>query len=65
MQRDRAYPRVETSVTAKIAVGRKAPSTSCVVRNLCEGGACLQMASTVGLPPAFVLVFETTSRPCR
>jgi hypothetical protein len=65
MERDRAYPRIETSVTAKIAVGGKAPSTPCVVRNLCEGGACLQMASTAGLPPAFVLVFEATSRNCR
>ena len=65
MEQDRVYPRVETSVTAKIAVGGKTPSMSCVVRNLSEGGACLQMASTAGLPPAFVLAFETTSRNCR
>jgi hypothetical protein len=65
MHRDRGYSRIETSVTAKIAVRSKAPTASCLVRNLSEGGACLQMASTAGLPSTFTLVFETTSRPCR
>jgi hypothetical protein len=66
MQRDRAYLRVATSVPAKIVIDGKAPSRSCLVRNLSEGGACLQMTSTAGLPPAFTLVFETTtSRTCQ
>jgi PilZ domain len=65
MHGDRAYPRTEIEVTGKIAVRGRAPSTSCFVRNLSEGGACLQLASTAGLPSAFTLDLGTTSRPCR
>jgi len=39
----------------------------CVVRNLSEAGACLQVASVMGIPPTFDLQIdrEATSRPCQ
>jgi hypothetical protein len=64
MQNHRAHTRVAVSVSAKIVVDGEAQSTSCLVRNLSEAGACLQMASTTGLPADFTLVFDTSSRTC-
>ena len=65
----RVYPRAnastDASVRAKIAINGAPPSISCLVRNLSAGGACLEMVSTAGLPSAFMLVLQHTSRACR
>src|SRR5579862_1921329 len=65
MHKDRASSRVGVSLRAMIAAGDKAPAISCIVRNLSDGGACLEMATTVGIPPTFRLAFEDASLACR
>jgi hypothetical protein len=44
-----------------------AGAIDCVVSNLSEAGACLQVASVIGIPLTFDLQIdrEITSRPCR
>jgi len=39
---------------------------SCVVRNISDGGACLEVASPVGIPPDFDLFIASDGRvmPC-
>jgi hypothetical protein len=40
---------------------------SCTIRNLSAGGACLELASQVGIPDAFDLIIGegNVRRPCR
>lgn len=40
---------------------------SCMVRNISEAGACLEVASPLGIPDDFTLVIESdhVQRPCR
>ena len=42
---------------------RKWPSLQCVVRNVSEGGACLEIRDP--LPDSFVLVLDDVPRTCR
>jgi PilZ domain len=65
MHKDRASSRVGVSLRAAITVSGNAPAISCIVRNLSEGGACLEMATTAGIPPTFRLSFENTCVTCR
>jgi hypothetical protein len=37
----------------------------CVVRNLSDGGACLKVASPIGIPDTFDLVLDRVVRHCR
>jgi len=52
---------------AKIIMPRRSPVIHCTVQNITSVGACLKMANTSGIPPAFELTFEHghTRRPCR
>ena len=63
----RAVPRTRVLRNAKIIVPRRSPVIHCTVRNITNGGACLMLSSTYGLPPNFDLTFEhgRTRRPCR
>jgi hypothetical protein len=65
MDKYRSFPRLDVSRLAVISAADATLSISCIVRNLSEGGACLEMATTVGIPPKFSLTLESTSRPCR
>jgi hypothetical protein len=65
MYKHRASPRASTSLQATIVVSDKAPGISCRVRNLSEGGACLETATTVGIPSTFAIVVENKHRACR
>jgi hypothetical protein len=44
----------------------RAAAISCSVRNISDGGACLEVASPIGIPPQFDLYIEKdqTSRTC-
>jgi hypothetical protein len=43
-----------------------AAAIDCTVRNLSDEGACLKVASPVGIPNTFELALDRTSvRPCR
>ncbi len=52
---------------AKIIVPRRSPVIHCTVQNINNGGACLKLANTYGLPETFDLTFEhgRTRRSCR
>ncbi len=61
----RANPRVRTLKGGSIIFGAAA-KVDCVVRNLSETGACLEVASPVGIPDDFTLQIkpEPTKRNC-
>jgi len=65
MEEHRAHSRHRTFKAATIAFNR-AGGISCTVRNLSDGGACLEVASPVGVPDDFTLVIESdhVTRPC-
>jgi PilZ domain len=64
MTENRASPRVRTLKGASIVFGGS--TVDCVVRNLSETGACLEVASPVGIPDDFTLQIksEPTKRDC-
>ncbi len=55
MQERRIHPRHKTLQSGTIAVGRTG-GFDCLVRNLSEKGACLEVESQVGIPDSFTLV---------
>jgi hypothetical protein len=62
----RNTPRQRVLKTGTVSFARAA-GIDCVVRNMSEAGACLQVASPLGIPDTFSLVIEKdhVSRPCR
>jgi PilZ domain len=66
MQERRRFARNRTLLEGKILLNDRRSVIDCVVRNLSEHGACLQVASVVGIPPTFDLQIdhETATRPC-
>jgi PilZ domain len=67
MQDRRKLARSRMLREGKILLNGHRSVIDCVVRNLSEAGACLQVASVIGIPPTFDLQIdrEMTSRPCR
>lgn len=65
MEERRKVPRHRTLKAGSIAFNR-AGSIDCRVRNLSPAGACLEVASQVGIPDDFVLVIEHdhVTQPC-
>jgi len=66
MDEQRDMTRRRVLKPAKRAFGR-AGIIDCTVRNISESGACLQVASPLGIPETFDLRLdaEQTTRPCR
>lgn len=66
MQERRRDPRNRTLLEGKILLNDRHSVVDCVVRNLSEQGACLQVATVVGIPPIFDLQIdqEAATRPC-
>jgi hypothetical protein len=59
----RKQPRARVLKTGRIAVGAKAPKIECAIRSISPEGACLQIPSgTFGIPHAFDLVLDATTR---
>jgi hypothetical protein len=52
---------------ARILFNQHHSVIDCTVRNLSPGGACLNVASALGIPERFDVIFEAdhTIRPCR
>jgi PilZ domain len=67
MEEHRKAPRHRTYKAAHIAFVGRAATIDCVVRNLSDTGAILEVASPIGIPDAFDLVFkgDDPARPCR
>ena len=57
MQEHRASPRHRTFKAGTISFNR-ASGISCIVRNLSATGACLEVASQLGIPDDFTLVVK-------
>jgi diguanylate cyclase (GGDEF)-like protein len=66
MAERRRFARNRTLLEGKILLNDRRSVIDCVVRNLSEDGACLQVASVVGIPPTFDLQIdhEPATRPC-
>ena len=66
MERRRA-PRVRTLKSAHILLNHHHSVIDCTVRNLSPLGACLRVASTLGIPERFDLLFDAdhSVRECR
>src|ERR1035441_4489389 len=60
MQERRQVPRHRTLKAGSIAFNRDG-GVDCRVRNLSPAGACLEVASQIGIPDDFVLVVEIRS----
>jgi hypothetical protein len=65
MEERRKAQRHRTLKAGSISFNR-AGGIDCRVRNLSSGGACLEVASQVGIPEDFVLVIESDrlKQPC-
>ncbi len=64
MEDRRETNRLRMLKSGKILLGKAA--VPCTVRNLSDGGACLQLQSTYGLPAAFELALDDTPpRACK
>jgi PilZ domain-containing protein len=66
MTEQRRHPRHRTLKGGRIVFNHGSSVISCTVRNLSDGGACLQVATSVGIPDDFDLVIEPerAPRPC-
>jgi two-component system chemotaxis response regulator CheY len=65
MSNKRAKPRQRVLKPAKIGINRGGV-IDCTVRDISEQGACLKVASAVGIPEFFELILdEKTRQPCR
>ena len=67
MQDRRKVERRRVLREGKILLNGRRSVIDCVVRSLSDAGACLQVASVIGIPPTFDLQIdhEAVSRPCR
>ena len=66
MAERRNAQRMRTLRSGKILFNQKGSVLDCVVRNLSDGGACLQVESPVGVPQRFELMIdgESAKRTC-
>ena len=66
MSERRRRPRHRTLKAGRIVFNHRFSVISCTVRNISETGACLQVASSVGIPDHFDLTIEPdgASRAC-
>ena len=63
----RRQPRLRTLKAARILLNHHHSVLDCTVRNLSPRGACLTVASTVGIPESFDVIFDAdhSVRACR
>ncbi len=62
----RREPRVRILKAARIVFNERRSVIDCTVRNLSAVGACLNVASTLGIPERFEVMFDAdnSSRAC-
>lgn len=63
----RKFPRVPTLKAGRIEFNRRLNVVDCVVRNMSDGGACIQVEDTGWLPATFDLAvpIDGLKRACR
>jgi hypothetical protein len=66
MLEQRKHSRHRTLKSGQIVFNHRSSVITCTIRNLSEAGACLQVASSVGVPDSFDLTVEPdiASRHC-
>ena len=66
MENRRRQERHRAFKSGKIIFNRKSCVVDCTVRNMSDAGACLQVASVVGIPEAFdlLILLDPAVRPC-
>ena len=60
----RRTPRQKTFKSAKILLNNRASVIDCLLRNVSETGAQLQLSNTAGVPSTFELAFDNHIRAC-
>jgi hypothetical protein len=65
MEERRTLPRKRVYKAGTIAFG-VAAGINCILKNVSEGGACLEVESPIGIPEDFTLVIDSEhiSKPC-
>jgi PilZ domain len=58
MSERRRHPRHSTLKAGRIVFNQRFSVISCTIRNISESGACLQVASSFGIPDCFDLTIE-------
>lgn len=58
MSERRQYPRRRTLKGGRIVFNQRFSVVNCTVRNLSDGGACIEVATSVGIPDDFDLTIE-------
>ena len=63
----RKKPRTRTLKSGRILLNRHHSAIDCTVRNLSPIGACLNVASAIGIPDRFDVIFDADQsvRQCR
>jgi PilZ domain len=63
----RRQSRARTLKSARILFNQHHSVIDCTVRNLSAAGACLNVASAIGIPERFDVIFDADQsvRPCR
>jgi hypothetical protein len=56
MDNRRKYPRTRLLKSGKLFLGKRA--VPCTVRNISEGGVCIQVQTTYGLPKVFEFAMD-------
>lgn len=67
MAENRAKSRQRTLKLGKIVFNGRSSVIDCTIRNLSDGGACLELPAGLGFPDAFDLMIGSAGwrRPCR
>ena len=65
MNEKRIAPRRHVLKSAFIVISEKAPKLECTVKNLSDGGAALQVSTTIGIPKNFDLIIDGKRHHCR
>lgn len=65
-QEKRKHPRHRTFKGGRIVFNHRFSAITCMVRNQSDGGACLEVATSVWIPDDFDLTIDVdrVSRPC-
>jgi hypothetical protein len=61
----RVRPSGQVSRSAKVIVDLKWPAIDCSIVDYSAGGACLELAGPIPLPPRFELLHGRTRKRCR
>ena len=62
MSEQRKAPRRRTLLSGNIVFNQRGSVISCVVRNLSDTGACIELPSPAGIPDTFELTIDPGNR---